>query len=588
MEDLEFEFLDLSGLHENELRSLRNLLSPSNSYTPKDLEIEHHLGNSYGLEFFHTHSDPSSPLCIEEQSQTDSNVSIFQTGKSDQEVFYPHANSTAKDEPQSSEALSQRCPVEFEVRHAVSRRYEAQTVSEEPVGEDVVTVDGDLNASHSEPPKTWASLFKNGASQASSDAYSVSVQDFSHLSETLQPENRSNESLVKVLASLHLDDHSVWYLPRGLINRGNWCYVNSVLQALVGCAPFHNLFRSLPWEAHAETQVKSGTPMLDSMIQLLYEFDLMPRRRSSRSLPRVVDPAPTFEPSCVYRALLDVHHDIFNVEGRQEDAEEFLSCLLNSLHEEMLSILNEGDSKSPGLAQGLNGSEDYADESDDKEWQVQGPRKKSCITRVTETSSSLISQIFQGQIRSTVHRTAEQTTATLQPFFTLQLDIQGDSIDSVPGALSSLVARETLDHANEKQIETKVSRQMAFESLPRILILHLKRFLYDKNGGCQKLTKEVKFSIDLEIGRELLSVNIRNRFPQKQRQYKLFAVVCHDGKESSKGHYISEVFHPGYQGWLRYDDSLVHAISESELLHHKSPCVPYLLMYRRVDTIGLK
>lgn len=70
------------------------------------------------------------------------------------------------------------------------------------------------------------------------------------------------------------------------------------------------------------------------------------------------------------------------------------------------------------------------------------------------------------------------------------------------------------------------------------------------------------------------------------RQYKLFAVVYHDGKEASKGHYLADVFHVGCGGWVRYDDAVVRSVTEGSLLKPKPPRVPYLLYYRRADTIG--
>lgn len=81
-------------------------------------------------------------------------------------------------------------------------------------------------------------------------------------------------------------------------------------------------------------------------------------------------------------------------------------------------------------------------------------------------------------------------------------------------------------------------------------------------------------------------IALKNKYQQKQKQYKLFAVVYHDGKEASKGHYITDVFHVGYSSWIRYDDSTVKAVPEHNVLHPKSPRVPYLLYYRRYDTIG--
>lgn len=71
---------------------------------------------------------------------------------------------------------------------------------------------------------------------------------------------------------------------------------------------------------------------------------------------------------------------------------------------------------------------------------------------------------------------------------------------------------------------------------------------------------------------------------QKARTYRLFAVVYHDGKEATKGHYITDVYHPGYLNWLRFDDSSVKPISENTVLYPSPPRVPYLLLYRRSDT----
>lgn len=92
----------------------------------------------------------------------------------------------------------------------------------------------------------------------------------------------------------------------------------------------------------------------------------------------------------------------------------------------------------------------------------------------------------------------------------------------------------------------------------------------------------------------------------KEKQYKLFAVVYHDGKEATKGHYVTDAFHVGYSSWLRYDDASVKPVStskapsvvvtcnyyfplfqvqEEQVLNPQGTRVPYLLFYRRSDSI---
>lgn len=75
------------------------------------------------------------------------------------------------------------------------------------------------------------------------------------------------------------------------------------------------------------------------------------------------------------------------------------------------------------------------------------------------------------------------------------------------------------------------------------------------------------------------------KYTHKQRTYRLFAVVYHDGKEATRGHYFTDVYHTGYGSWLRYNDSSVKPVSEYNVLAPRPPQVPYLLWYRRCDTI---
>lgn len=44
------------------------------------------------------------------------------------------------------------------------------------------------------------------------------------------------------------------------------------------------------------------------------------------------------EPVVIHKILALLRSDIFQVEGRQEDAEEFLGCVLNRLNDEMLEV----------------------------------------------------------------------------------------------------------------------------------------------------------------------------------------------------------------------------------------------------------
>jgi ubiquitin carboxyl-terminal hydrolase 10 len=193
-----------------------------------------------------------------------------------------------------------------------------------------------------------------------------------------------------------------------------------------------------------------------------------------------------------------------------------------------------------------------------------------------------ITEIFGGLVH-TVRTAGKDELHMRQPFFSLQLDIQSDKVRSVEDALRQLTLTESIQDytcpKTNKHIEA--STQSFLEQLPPILILHAKLFSFDKSGGMKKLMKKVDFPMVLEIPRECL---LQDRLRCAKR-YKLLAVVYHEGTEANKGHFITDLYHIGTSMWLRCDDSVVSEISVQQLLHPTTPKTPYLLFYRRCDTL---
>jgi ubiquitin carboxyl-terminal hydrolase 10 len=50
-------------------------------------------------------------------------------------------------------------------------------------------------------------------------------------------------------------------------------------------------------------------------------------------------------------------------------------------------------------------------------------------------------------------------------------------------------------------LQIEISRRVTLEELPPVLVLHLKRFVFEKTGGCQKLSKNIDYPVDLEISK---------------------------------------------------------------------------------------
>uniref|UniRef100_A0A8C1FQW0 Ubiquitin carboxyl-terminal hydrolase n=1 Tax=Cyprinus carpio carpio TaxID=630221 RepID=A0A8C1FQW0_CYPCA len=466
------------------------------------------------------------------------------------------------------------------------------------------------------PLKSWASLFHNskplpGGPQAYVEVKSVPAVVAFPLAESELPE-KANEvhegpvpvsedpmapKLAELIENVKLIHKPVSLQPRGLINKGNWCYINATLQALIACPPMYHLMKSLP--LFTETQRPcTSTPMMDNFVRLVNEFSNMPvpskakQQAAGEKIMKDLRVGVSFEPTYIYK-LLTLIKSSLSEKGRQEDAEEYLGFILNGLHEEMLALkklLSPQEEKAPtpngpesqsGVEEGPAEEEE---EGSDDEWEQVGPRNKTSITRQADFIRTPITDIFGGHIRSVVYQQSSKESATLQPFFTLQLDIQSEKIRTVQEALEVLVARESVQgYTTKSKQEIEISRRVTLEELPPVLVLHLKRFVFEKTGGCQKLVKNIDYPVDLEISKDLLSPGVRGKTLKGQRTYRLFAVVYHHGNSATGGHYTTDVFHIGLNGWLRIDDQAVKIINQHQVVKQTAERTAYLLYYRRVD-----
>uniref|UniRef100_A0A8C7X3J8 Ubiquitin carboxyl-terminal hydrolase n=1 Tax=Oryzias sinensis TaxID=183150 RepID=A0A8C7X3J8_9TELE len=513
--------------------------------------------------------------------------------------------------PVSTGGLKEDCEIVEQSQH-LAPDSNAQPVVSEQAQLPAVSVAPTANL-----PKSWASLFHNSKPLPGGPPAFVEVK---HVVDVVSPspavpeepeqveevkegpihvsEDPFAPKLAEIIENVKLMHKPVSLQPRGLINKGNWCYINATLQALIACPPMYHLMKSIT--LHNETQrTCTSTPMIDNFVRLVNEFSNMPvpsktkQQAAGEKVTKDIRPGVPFEPTYIYR-LLTLIKSSLSEKGRQEDAEEYLGFTLNGLHEEMLALKKlispqeetptpNGPESQPGVEEDLPDKEE--EESDD-EWEQVGPRNKISITRQADFVRTPITDIFGGHTRSVVYQQNSKESATLQPFFTLQLDIQSEKIRTVQEALETLVARESVQgYTSKTKQEIEISRRVTLEELPPVLVLHLKRFVFEKTGGCQKLTKNVDYPVDLEISKDLLSSGVRSKILKGQRTYRLFAVVYHHGNSATGGHYTTDVFHIGLNGWLRIDDQTVKIINQYQVVKQTAERTAYLLYYRRVDLL---
>jgi ubiquitin carboxyl-terminal hydrolase 10 len=123
-------------------------------------------------------------------------------------------------------------------------------------------------------------------------------------------------------------------------------------------------------------------------------------------------------------------------------------------------------------------------------------------------------------------------------------------------------------------------KQVFIDTLPPVLILHLKRFQYENAlGGTQKIWKKVGYPLELEIPKEVLPPSKRGGLAVKGGlpKYRLISVVYHHGKSAAGGHYTVDVLRQDSSEWVRMDDTIIRRVRPQDVAEGGAEEDPKLL-----------
>jgi ubiquitin carboxyl-terminal hydrolase 10 len=142
---------------------------------------------------------------------------------------------------------------------------------------------------------------------------------------------------------------------------------------------------------------------------------------SDRDFMAASDRGEPFVPDGIYDAIRQNKRFATMQQGQQEDAQEFLGFYLETLHEELLYTLDQAEGRAEAaLTNGaaLNGA------AEDDGWLEVGNKGRTATTRKSDSATSPVSRIFGGLQRSHLRAPGQKDSAIVEPFLTLQLDVQ--------------------------------------------------------------------------------------------------------------------------------------------------------------------
>ncbi|XP_042478577.1 ubiquitin carboxyl-terminal hydrolase 15-like [Macadamia integrifolia] len=331
---------------------------------------------------------------------------------------------------------------------------------------------------------------------------------------------KRNKVLFPYEEFVRLFQYEGWDLsPRGLLNCGNSCYANAVLQCLTCTKP---LIIYLLQRSHSRICC-----MKDWCLMCELEEHVMMLREAGGPL----------SPDKILLHMRRIGCRMGS--GSQEDAHEFLRLLVTSM--QLICLEGSGGEKQ------VNSS-------------------------LQETT--FIQHTFGGHLRSKVkclrcHHESER----YENIMDLTLEIHG-WVESLEDALTQFTAPEDLDGENMYRCGrcatyVKARKQLSIHEAPNILTIVLKRFQTGKYG---KINKCITFPDMLDM------IPFMTGTGDSPPLYMLYAVVVHlDTLNASfSGHYVSYV--KDVQGmWFRIDDTEVQTVPTSQVMSEGA----YILFYSR-------
>jgi len=324
------------------------------------------------------------------------------------------------------------------------------------------------------------------------------------------------------------------YKPPGLRNIGNTCFMNSILQCVMATPYLHQYFS----EQFRKDRHNRRT-------QLSYSFYKLLRIARERDIVTHSD---------VKQATIKLEEQLADLKKqlsatvsqfygkRQHDAQEFMRYLVDRMHNELNRVRRKPRYRKIKC-------EELPIELQSEKW----------AEYAAKFDNSVMTDLFNGQLISSVKcRACKNISMTFDNFMDLSIGIprklkNPHLVDCLDNFFSP--ERDVGYTCPKCQEQEDIVKVMSVYRLPRILIIHLKRFLYTRRRR-RKISAPVNFPISLSMKK---FTKLSRHSSVTNAMYRLYGVSHHVGGLRG-GHYTSDVRNMVSGIWYHCDDTSVRTI----------------------------
>ncbi|CAL9733572.1 hypothetical protein MOSE0_B04104 [Monosporozyma servazzii] len=367
----------------------------------------------------------------------------------------------------------------------------------------------------------------------------ISIMDFNKW-DIIMNRNVNKILPVKTLNNTPNSSHQNRELIVGIHNQSNSCYINSILQSLLGTTELIDAFLKISsndvlFHPSSTTMVSTG------FIKLL--GNIIASSNKSDSPINIEE----FKRVCGNKCSKFKSNE-------QEDCAEFCQFLLDTFNDELKVKWNTAKQSQ------LNGIS-----PSDQEW-----------LKYLAQNNSIITQLFVGQLSSILHcQNCGASSTTYQTFSVLSLPTPPVELCNIMECFRQCFRPHDLGPSNQWNCTrcrrpTPSTQQLVLGKKPKIMMIQLNRF--DNHSTKNNCFVHYPIHLDQQY------IGVQN-LPKDNFKYELYSVVCHRGSINN-GHYTTYVNKGANNGWYYFDDTVYRPVRiPTEFITPDA----YLLFYRLIQ-----